>query len=73
MSWGFSRLLHDRFVTVQLLYLAMVRMADWLALLTKSEATKAAELRVLRHEVAVLAPIGGAPDEDGDGLTGLPV
>ncbi len=37
-----------------MLYLIFVRLADWMALLTRSSASKDAELLMLRHEVAVL-------------------
>src|SRR5690348_15256171 len=37
-----------------MLHLIFVRLADWMALLTRSSASKDAELLVLRHEVAVL-------------------
>jgi putative transposase len=37
-----------------MLYLIFVRLTGWLALLARSAASKDAELRVLRQEVAVL-------------------
>ena len=41
-------------MSLRLLYLIMVRVFGWLMLLGRSEASKDAEIMVLRHEIAVL-------------------
>ncbi len=42
------------FVTLRLVYLILLRVLGWLALLTRSDVAKNAEILVLRHQVAVL-------------------
>ena len=39
---------------IRMLYLVFVRLADWMALLARSEVSKDTEVLVLRQEVAVL-------------------
>jgi hypothetical protein len=41
-------------VALRLAYLMLARVLSWLALLTRSDGTKVAEILVLRHGLAVL-------------------
>ena len=41
-------------MTLRLLHTIFIRLADWMALLARSAASKGAELLVLRQEVAIL-------------------
>ena len=59
-------------MTLGLVYLMLVRVLSWLALLATSDAAKDAEILTLRHEIAVLRRTP-TPDQPSSGSTDHPL